>query len=129
MEVEWERLTSAYIFGDKIQDGDYKDAAIDALIQKVLNEKSYPIHKTRKIYENTVGGDSARRLWIDWFVYINDAEWMDEAKRNYYTEDFLFDLSQALMKSIRVKVAPYEDNTCVYHIHGQKPCYKNRRFP
>ena len=62
MEVEWERLTPAYIFGDKIQDGDYKDAAIDALIQKVLNEKSYPIHKTRKIYENTVGGDSARRL-------------------------------------------------------------------
>jgi BTB/POZ domain len=129
LEVEWERLTSAYIFGDKVQDGDYKDATIDALTQKILDEKSYPIHKTRQIYENTVSGDSARRLWVDWFVYASHGEWMDQAKRNYYTEDFLFDLAQALMKTNRAKRAPYEDNTCVYHVHGQKPCYKNRSFP
>jgi len=126
-EVEWERLISAYIFGDKIQDGDYKDATIDALIQKSSEEKSHPIHKTRKIYENTVSGDLARRLWVDWFVYARNPEWMDEAKKDYYTKDFLLDLARALMKS--KAIAPsYERDTCVYHIHGQKRCYKTGCF-
>jgi hypothetical protein len=127
-EVEWERLVLAYIFGDKIQDDDYKDATIDGLISKSSEEKLYPIHKTREIYENTVSGDLARRLWVHWFVYARKPEWMDEAKEDLYTKRFLFELAQALMWPKAMK-PPYETGTCYYHIHGQRRCYKDRPFP
>lgn len=96
-------------------------------MQKVIDEKSYTVHRTRRMYENTVLGDLTRRLWIDWFLNAEILRLMDETNRNYYNEDFLFDFAKALIK-FRAKVAIKAD-TCVYHIHGPDFCYKNWRFP
>lgn len=126
--VEWGRLTSAYIFGDKILDSDYKDAAIDGLIPKLSEQKSYPIQKTRKIYKNTTSGDLARRLWVDWFAYAKNSEWMDTARKSSLYQSLPPQSRLDIYKAWAIK-PPCEIGTCIYHIYGQNCCYKNRPFP
>lgn len=72
--TEYLLLAKAYVLGDLLQDGKFKDAALDAVIVKASSEASdgqhwYPIGPViRYIYENTLESSSARRLLVDLYI-------------------------------------------------------------
>lgn len=128
--VRFDRLIDAYIFGDKIQDSDFKDAIIDALIERDIEDITFFID-ARKIWESTPPGALIRRYMVDIFVWEGVEDWLGDDVMSYLNQDFLVELGRALYKRIispkdYTGVAPYVRDSCLYHEHISKgePCYK-----
>ena len=128
-EVECDELLDAYIFGDKIQDSDFKDAIIDALIEGSEEDETYFIN-ARKIWESTPPGALIRRYIVDTFVWEGAEKWL-EGVALHLNRDFLLELGRALYKRTKspkdyTGVAPFVRDPCLYHEHTSKgePCYK-----
>ncbi|KAM0721339.1 hypothetical protein Q7P37_003043 [Cladosporium fusiforme] len=72
---EFDLLISSFVFGEKVQDGDFKDAIIDALIHAVAmqdeaGKRWYPTGKwTTQAYSGTPEGSPIRRLLVDMYVF------------------------------------------------------------
>ena len=128
--IGFSRLFDAYIFGDKIQDSDFKDTIIDTFIEINKETKSYFSH-ARKIWESTPPGALIRRYMLDTFVWRGGAEWLEANVAFRFNKDFLVELGRALYKKIDFArdytgVAPFMRDSCLYHEHTSKgePCYK-----
>ena len=128
--VESDRLVDAYIFGDEIQDSDFKDAIIDAIIEEDEETDSYYIN-ARKIWEYTPPGALIRRYIVDRYVWIGTEKWLKDDVVPYLNQDFLVELGRALYEKIRSPKdytggAPSVRDSCLYHEHTSKgePCYK-----
>lgn len=73
---EFEVLPGAFVFGEKVQDGDFKDAVVDALIHTVAapDEKGvrwYPIAQSvDRAYTGTPAGSPIRRLLVDMYTFM-----------------------------------------------------------
>jgi len=126
--VEVDGLIDAYVFGDKIQDSDFKDAIIDAIIE-VSEEDGWCYINARKIWEYTPPGALIRRYMVDTFVWEGSEKWLE--KVSYFNQDFLIELGRALYKRIAspkdyTGVTPFVRDSCLYHEHTSKgePCYK-----
>ncbi|OCK76077.1 hypothetical protein K432DRAFT_408480 [Lepidopterella palustris CBS 459.81] len=132
---EWEILCAAYILGEKLQDSEFKDTVIDAMIEKINDEPAldFPPETVVEIYENTPPSSHARRLLVDLYSFAGKATWLSKEKREFLHEDFLYALSVQFMKSKEKPVgilAPYQQqNTCAYHEHAARQCYKTKKFP
>jgi len=127
-DIGFNGLLNAYIFGDKIQDSDFKDAIIDAFIEKTEETKSYYIN-ARKMWEYTPPGALIRRYMVDTYVWEGREKWLEYIP--YLNQDFLVELGRALYKRIKLPkdytgVAPFVHDSCLYHEHTSKgkPCYK-----
>jgi len=126
--VESNGLINAYVFGDKIQDSDFKDAIIDAIIEGSEENDDYYIN-ARKIWEYTPPGALIRRYMLDTFVWVGDENWLEDV--SYFNQEFLVELGRALYKGFEspndyTGVAPFLRDSCLYHEHTSKgePCYK-----
>jgi hypothetical protein len=135
---EWGVLCSAYILGEKLQDSEFKDTVIDAMIEKINEEPMFEFNPEMvvEIYENTPPQSHARRLLVDLYTFAGKSSWLSKEKREFLHEDFLYALLVQFMKSKEKPVgiiAPYHhQSTCAYHEHGGKlqgPCYKTKKFP
>ncbi|XTI83318.1 hypothetical protein V2W45_1464624 [Cenococcum geophilum] len=128
--VEYDGLFGAYVFGDKIQDSDFKDAIIDAIIEGSEEDDSYSIN-SREIWEYTPPGALIRRLMVDAYVWVGGEAWLEDDVVPDLNQDFLVELGRALYKKIEspedyTGVAPFVRDSCLYHEHTSKgePCYK-----
>jgi hypothetical protein len=72
-ESAFDLLISGFVFGEKIQDGNFKDAVIDALVHTVTtpNEKGVCWYPTKswvdQAYVGTPEGSPIRRLLVDMY--------------------------------------------------------------
>lgn len=127
--AEWELLFDSYIFGEKIQDSNFKDALMDAIINKMNTIQKFP-HKVQKVYQNTPQNSPARRLLVEACLCYNNEELIRKAAGS---AEYLQDVTLAFMNAKITKrdfTWPAEES-CEYHEHaeGEENCYRKRRFP
>ncbi|KAF2279433.1 uncharacterized protein EI97DRAFT_412463 [Westerdykella ornata] len=136
MNSEYLQLAKAYILGDKLQDGDFKDVVIDAMIDKCKSTASdghrwFPVGPVlRCMYKNTPTSSKARRLLVDIYVHHGPGHWTsDGAEQDEIPKDFLYEVTMAFMdKRDKNEEDPTQRPTCAYHEHGpgETRCYKAR---
>lgn len=121
--AEFLQLAKAHVLGDKLFDGDFCNAAIDAIINKTETKlpdglRWYPVGEVvQSIYDNTLPHSPTRRLLVDLYVRSGHKNWILEwAKPDDLPKQGLFDKSSN----------PITPSDCVYHSHGPgtKDCYK-----
>jgi hypothetical protein len=136
-ESAFDLLIGGFVFGEKIQDGNFKDAVLDALVHTVTtpNEKGVCWYPTKswvdQAYMGTPEGSPIRRLLVDMYTYHGKADWLDGQKN----VDFLADLAGCLLTKRRnnqqqqqqQEPSGPEVNGCKYHHHGEEGgCYSDK---
>jgi hypothetical protein len=128
---EFDVLIGAFVFGEKVQDGDFKDAVIDALIHTVAvpDEEGSCWYPTKQLvgraYTGTPQGSPIRRLLVEMYTFHGRKDWLDGQKN----VDFLTDLAECLLRDRREDSRALDSTTpdvsgCQYHHHGEKSeCY------
>jgi hypothetical protein len=72
----------AYILGDKLQDGDFKDIIIDVMIEKCKSKTSDKYQwfsvgpVIQCIYDNIPESSKVKRLLINIYVYHESGSWL-----------------------------------------------------
>lgn len=135
---EFDLLVGGFVFGEKVQDGDFKDAVIDALIHTIATPDDegirwYPTKKwVTMAYTGTPEGSPLRKFLVDMFTFNGEDKWL-EGEDNV---EFLVDVGQRLLaerkRADRKKQQPQDPtgpkaSSCQYHHHGQGDrCYSEK---
>lgn len=122
-------LVDAFNFGEKIQDEQFKDCVIDALIISVASPDTngtnwFPTGScVTRAYDGTPVGSPLRKLLVDFHVVHGSREWLKDENH----PEFLADLAKDLIGSRRnvETLDPIKSyDSCPYHHHGKdKSCY------
>lgn len=120
-----------FIFGEKVQNGDFRDAVIDALTKSF----AVPDKKGKrwcpaapwvdKAYAGTPEGSQLRKLLVAMYVNHGTRTWL-HGTRNVdflaYLATRLLDDRKALPRQNTTKLDP---DPCWYHCHGDgEPCHR-----
>lgn len=122
-------LIAAFIFGEKIQNQDFQDAVVDALIHSFgtpgEREGWYPgATWVDRAYEGTPEGSPLRSLIVDLHVFLGSSKWLDGSTNVV----FLNDLARRLLDKRETfnfwnSITP-SASSCNYHRHGKgDECY------
>lgn len=115
-------LISLFVFGEKIQDGQLKDAVIDAIILSTNTpdkngNRWYPTGAVNAAYKGTPANSPLRTLLVDMYVQHGTSKWI----HNTTNTDFLLDVSRALLDTQRTEQYPDPTSaavsSCQYHQH------------
>ncbi|KAL6900427.1 hypothetical protein GGI43DRAFT_383903 [Trichoderma evansii] len=132
--IEYIQLAKSYALGEMLQDVNFKDAVLDAMLAKSRFKQSdgrswFPVGPAiRCIYEGTPESSAARRLLVDMYTYSGHGEWLTEwANKDDLPKQFLLDLAIALLKKRLHPLVALKVGTCEYHEHLPDPnsCYLN----
>jgi hypothetical protein len=128
-------MCRAYILGDVLQDVDYKDALIDAIIHQMRTASYWPVREAKFVYGNTMKNSPLRRVLVamtatELFGISNDVVY-GEKWRKYNTLDFLSDIMELLDRRLspgshEENSVKWDENTCRYHEHEEGRCYRAR---
>ena len=127
---EMDLLVDTFVFGEKIQDGHFKDAVIDAAIKSTFSVDKdgiawFPgVTAVNRAYEGTPSGSPLRRLMVDFWARRGLEKW----ERKGLNSDFLTDLVGELLTHQQPSFGSHptdgETSTCSYHQHGDDDlCY------
>jgi hypothetical protein len=135
MDKEWPRLANAWILGEVLLSTSFKDAALDALVHKLASGNVHSTDTFFAAYRYGSESSAIRRLVLDIAVY-----WWSESNQLLVDTcifgdpeilaPFFRSLCMALLKERRQPASanktrnPTKQETCFYHEHGDKPCYK-----
>lgn len=130
-EEEYGLLVRACILGEKFLDPDFKDAVIDAIIEKIGSQQRLNICLSKLVFDNTSAASPLRRLWVTIYQRFGSAEWLDPSLTgDSLCFDFLLELSKVHMQKSAGFVSDAEYGAtllnCTYHEHGPKPCYRSK---
>ena len=126
---EWTRWSKSYAMADYLQDPDYKDAAIDALIDGVYDIGA-PFLLASYIYPYSPNQSAHRKLAVDLFVKYWNRKSMGRDMN--HPRQFIIDVFNVIGPALErgIKVSSPQDmfsgsDICKYHDHGpDKPCYR-----
>jgi hypothetical protein len=132
---EFDLLIDGFVFGEKVQNGDFKDAVVDALIESfaVTDKKGQrwcpATPWVDRAYAGTPEGSPLRRLLVAIYVIHGTKTWL----HGMTTIDFLADLAGRLMEDRRALPRPntteLDLSPCCYHHHGDDgSCYRDKFF-
>ncbi|WAO97088.1 Hypothetical protein NCS54_01479400 [Fusarium falciforme] len=100
--AEYMLLAKAFVLGDKLQDGGFQDAVMDAMVDKTSSEASdsqkwFPVGPViRFIYENTLASSKARLFLVDVYTFHGHGNWLtDWATQDDLPKEFLFDVARS----------------------------------
>lgn len=119
-DTEFKELTFAYILGEKILDIPFKNAVIDAVIEKFLVELIIDLELPKLVYDNTRPNAPLRRLLVDIYAYHADTSWMTRSSaKDHLHPTFVFDLNLAQLynRDLKMETPNYMKSTCIYHEH------------
>jgi hypothetical protein len=91
-------LVEAFVFGEKLQDGDFKDAVIDSVIASInvpgKDGKCWcPVGPViDRAYEGTPEGSPLRRRIVDILLHHGHRDWHDRATNIDFVKDLAGDL-------------------------------------
>ncbi|KAF2643738.1 hypothetical protein P280DRAFT_215912 [Massarina eburnea CBS 473.64] len=135
---EWIRLTEAYILGEYLDDADFRDCIIDALLDLFEGihptARSAPLDNVQDIYK-LADGSPLRELVSDIAAWHFDHDIVEEIKtRVHVPSAFLVETLVKLSKRFQNPSAELYGNvspvvkgrrSCKYHCHAfEKTCYK-----
>jgi len=130
---ELQILIDGFIFGEKIQDGDFKDAIIDALIASVStvgkeDKYWYPSgEKADRVYKATAPGSPLRRLLVDMHVHHGLRGWVEDGANPEFLTDLVRDLLDVCDVSHKSDPTRQDVSSCPYHHHGDDAqCYSEK---
>jgi hypothetical protein len=122
--AEYLQLAKACVLGDKLQDGDFQDVIIDAIVDKCKSEASdgrtwFPVGPViQQVYDNTLESSKARRLLTDLYISHGSGSWLREwIKQDEIPRDFLFDVAIGFLDR-RIDDPTKNSTLCEYHQHG-----------
>jgi hypothetical protein len=129
---EWKMLQDLWVFGESRMSTSFKDAAVDAMIAKVLTDGELAGERIVTIYYKSTTSSAIRRLLIDFEIWARGPGNLVCFTQPTHPSavEVLHDIAVALDKikiSGRKGRALYEsENTCAYHEHvaEKKACYK-----
>ncbi|KAF2252550.1 hypothetical protein BU26DRAFT_480267 [Trematosphaeria pertusa] len=105
LDLDFNNLTNAYLFGERMMDIKYKNAVLDQLIAVafILATPKYqcypPAEALRVVYKGTSPGSGARRLLADFIAYNakeDDPEWNQEMES--YKGEMWMDVMKAMTR-------------------------------
>ncbi|KAF2842260.1 hypothetical protein M501DRAFT_1013613 [Patellaria atrata CBS 101060] len=110
----WDLLSSAYLFGDRIQDTIFKDRVIDSitLITHAWNYQALTIERSNKVFFNTLRSSPFRRLVIDIFTYEDISSILQEYSPEGVNHEFLFELSLFCVQDLKVDSIKKQPKSC-----------------
>ena len=127
---ELEILVDAFIFGEKIQDGPFKDAIIDSMIMYTATPdrsgaRWFPTKSTvDRAYEETPVGSPLRRLLVDFHVWHGSGRWVEGTKSVEFLNDLAKDLLDIQTMPSKPDPTGANINSCSYHHHSDdQSCY------
>lgn len=65
-------LADCYVFGDKVQDIDFKDVVVDTCSERSRNTRKLSSRMINAIYEHTQETSPARKLYVDLLVSLEN---------------------------------------------------------
>lgn len=127
---ELEILVEGFIFSEKVQNGDFKDAIVDAIVS------CFPVLATKKVklrflpglcvdkaYSGTPEASPLRKLLVAMYMTRGRSGWLHETTN----KDFLADLAGRLLDERRSPMPGLDFTGCDFHQHGDdKPCYRSK---
>lgn len=127
-DPEHELLVKAFVLGEKIIDPEFKDCVLDAIIEKLREDKCINLYLTKLVFDNTPSASPLRRLWMDTYYYFGTPQWIDSnVLGNTVSSEFLIEFSHYQMQK-RTSLDPRAKDamfrTCAYHGHGLRPCWR-----
>lgn len=130
---EWGKLIQAYVLGEKIMDGPFKDALVDAMAKRASvvppgDKRWFPhVDWLKLLYAGTPSGSQARELIVEAYVNFSYTKGLDDE----YPKDFLLDIANSFLRkgdkgADRAKFIA-DTETCKYHQHepGVEHCYRS----
>jgi hypothetical protein len=131
---EWANLVKAYLLGHYLQDVDFKDTSMDAMVDwanEATRECSYaPPHSSVEVFQATRAGSPLRWVILDFTTWrltnISPVSLSDYQ----FPSDFLTSVITTLTERIRtakvVRPTFVDKRYCHYHCHGDRTCYKDK---
>jgi hypothetical protein len=131
---EWANLVKAYLLGDYLQDIDFKDTIMDAMIEwgheadrKCINA---PPHSSVEIYQQTSNTSPLRKFVVD----FTTRSLIDSFHVSMSDFQFPSDFLAAVVTNLAERIRPGNDVTsdfvgkkyCQYHCHGERSCYREK---
>ena len=135
--AQYELLSKAAVFGEVLQDIEFKDHVMDTFV--VLANMSNPLgirwippaKSVSRIFDNLPKDSGGRRLMVDLYVCAANEESLKGTDKEDYCWEFLLELSRALLS---MRLIPgilsvnhlVQHDLCIYHDHKKylKPCYR-----
>lgn len=140
-------LCRSYVLGDILQDVDFKDALVDAFIQKTSSSGYLPTEEAKYVYGNTIEGAPLHRVFAtlsaeecvgftegNKSTIYGDFVW-GKNEQQYSTVEFLCDVMKLVERRLNPGAFPgsdenhgvkWDEKTCRYHEHKEGICYKAR---
>lgn len=131
-EHEWDRLASAWALGSYLQAPDFRDAVVDAIIDKATTSTNCTQNMHEIIYPNSQANAPIRKLLADIASWRWDRFTLNGLKKEASWADFFYDLSGALIArrdSFEGFHAPLRlKHACSYHEHSPtgSTCHKTK---
>ena len=119
---ELDLLIDAFVFGEKIQDGVFRDTIINALIRYINTPDKQGTSRfptgdmVRRAYEGTPADSPLRRLMVNLHNYRGNQKWIKEES----SMEFLTDLVKIMFTTRPAPTVPdsLKAVNCSYHLHG-----------
>jgi hypothetical protein len=130
---EYDLLVDGFIFGEKVQNGEFREAVVDALIRSFAvpdkrGERWCPAAPwVDRAYAGTPEGSPLRRLLVAMYVVHGTNVWLHGTTNI----DFLADLAGRLMEDRkalpRTFTTKLDLSPCWFHHHGDgESCYREK---
>lgn len=129
-DEEFIRTQSAWLMAQKLLSTSFKDALVDTLIAKCVEEKFYPNSLHRAVYASGSSKSGMRKLLVDFHIWGTGAKRIEKVGFELESAEFYYDIAVARNKrksAAKIADAPFkEEDTCRYHEHVAegKPCYE-----
>ncbi|KAK5697053.1 hypothetical protein LTR17_024047 [Elasticomyces elasticus] len=130
LDHEWNRLTKCWVLGQKLLSTSFKDAAVDAIIEKMQSSGRFCRDLGDTPFDESSPSRALRKLMVDVVVYKwSQKTWAEEGDGLSRFPNFLLDVARAQSKISKKGLPttlPWAGDDCTYHEHMDDgtPCYK-----
>lgn len=125
---EYRKLVKAYILGEKLVGGNFKDSIVDAIVEKLRLTHKFDTGLTDLVFDNTLPTSPLRRLWLDAYYNFGSPEWLNASLvGDSINAEFMVEFSRYQMR-FRASSGAFGPDamfaSCTYHGHGLRPCHR-----
>lgn len=136
IDTEFKELALAHILGEKLIDRTFKNAIIDAFIEKIISDRTIDPALPVLVYDNTPSPSPLRRLLVDIYVQHGGPSLVTmDRSTAHLAPDFLIEFNTELYnKRSSPATGPiWMQSICArYHEHGKTdfvPCQRRTVMP
>ncbi|KAF2659990.1 hypothetical protein K491DRAFT_590022 [Lophiostoma macrostomum CBS 122681] len=132
---EFSRWLDCYQLGDYLQDPDFKDAAIDSLIDLTIGDKWWPVDLPNYVYPYSTPKSPHRRFVVDLGINCFSKDHVQGIRSAEMPHEYMKDLlvasyehKEIWTKALSIKSWLESKDACEYHEHKTHGtgCYKTK---